>query len=642
MMSRALPLISRNAGTNIETRNNNPQSNPNRGHALRRLLAPGLALALTAALATPVFAQQDSDVPPPPPDSAATQAPQQAPVYPQDEAQPPAQYDDTQQPYDGQQQAYEQAPPAPDEDQAYQPPVTPQQPLSQDQLEQLVAPIALYPDQLLAQVLAASTYPQQVADADHWRAAQGNASPDQIAAAANAQNWDPSVKALTAFPQVLGQLDRNLSWTTELGNAYYNQPSDVMNAVQALRQRAQASGSLQSTPQETVSENQGYIDLAPANPQVVYVPEYNPWAVYGAPLAPYPGFAYYGGWGPGWGMNVGYGVGCALGAFLNFGWGWGGWGIGWMGGGLFYHGGYWFSRSHTLADWGLAHGGPRAWGGRGYGYRGGEWNRAYGDRGYRGGEWNRGYGARGNEWNGRGNGFGDRRGSYGNNGFHEWGAGPARQAAEQRAEGGARGGFERPGQAGYGRSDVFGARSYDGRSGAAGGFNGRSQGAYNRGFENNNRGGENFGRGTEQPRTIARSNGFEGNMGFRGQQGMSGYRGAEGYRGNEAYRGVGPTYRTPAQNFRTPAQSYRAPAQSYRGFAQPGRGSAFGGGFNNRSMRAFGGGGAPHFSGGSHAFGGGGGHFGGGGGTHFSGGGHGGGGGHFGGGGHGGGGGHRR
>ena len=118
----------------------------------------------------------------------------------------------------------------------------PARPLDAVQLEQLVAPIALYPDTLVAQVLAASTYPGQIADADHWRQMQGYASADQIAAGADVQNWDPSVKALTAFPQVLAQMDRNLQWTTDLGNAYYNQPQDVLEAVQVMRRRAQAAG----------------------------------------------------------------------------------------------------------------------------------------------------------------------------------------------------------------------------------------------------------------------------------------------------------------------------------------------------------------------------------------------------------------
>ena len=136
--------------------------------------------------------------------------------------------------------------PAADDDQS----VPQGQPLSAEQLDQLVAPIALYPDALVAQILAAATYPTQVVEADRWRQAQGNAPAEQIAAGAENQNWDPSVKALTAFPTVLAQMDRNIQWTTDLGNAYYNQPQDVMDSVQAMRQKAEAAGQLRSTPQQ--------------------------------------------------------------------------------------------------------------------------------------------------------------------------------------------------------------------------------------------------------------------------------------------------------------------------------------------------------------------------------------------------------
>ena len=167
-------------------------------------------------------------------------------------------------------------------------------------------------------------------EADRWRQAQGNAPADQIAAGAKAQNWDPSVKALTAFPTVLAQMDKNIQWTTDLGNAYYNQPQDVMDSVQAMRQKAQAAGQLHSTPQLTVNNDNGVIVIAPANPAVVYVPVYNPWVVYGAPIAAYPGFY----WAPPpeivWG-----GRRSALeweldGRFAGWGWGWGHWGVGWM------------------------------------------------------------------------------------------------------------------------------------------------------------------------------------------------------------------------------------------------------------------------------------------------------------------------
>ena len=224
------------------------------------------------------------------------------------------------------------------------------QPLSAGQLEQLVAPIALYPDALVAQMLAASTYPQQVADADRWRQVEGYAPAEQIAGGADVQPWDPSVKALTAFPQVLAQMDRNLSWTTALGNAYYNQPQDVLEAVQIMRRRAQSAGTLQSSPQEVVREDQGTIVLEPPTPQVVYVPAYNPWTAYGQPVTPYPGFSLlgaigsfvgeafggssfagssFGGSSFGGSSPLSFGLGIAMSAFTHTPWGWLAWGLDW-------------------------------------------------------------------------------------------------------------------------------------------------------------------------------------------------------------------------------------------------------------------------------------------------------------------------
>jgi uncharacterized protein DUF3300 len=245
-----------------------------------------------------------------------------------------------------------------------------QVPLSPPDLEQLVAPIALYPDALVAQVLTASTYPQQIADADHWRRAQGYAPAEEIVAGADAQPWDPSVKALTAFPQVLDQMDQNLNWTSELGNAYYNQPQDVLRAVQVMRQRAQAAGNLRSTPQESVSYDQGNIVLAPVNPQLVYVPAYNPWAVYGQPVAPYPGFSVLGTIGSFRGSAFGpsavrFGLGIAMTAFTHTPWGWLGWGLNWLAQAVLFNHSNYYSHSTTVADWGLPHGGPRAFGRQG-------------------------------------------------------------------------------------------------------------------------------------------------------------------------------------------------------------------------------------------------------------------------------------
>jgi hypothetical protein len=231
------------------------------------------------------------------------------------------------------------------------------QPLDASQLEQLVAPIALYPDTLVAQVLAASTQPGQVADAAHWGQTQGYASPDQVAAGANAQNWDPSVKALTAFPQVLAQMERNLQWTSDLGNAYFNQPQDLFEALQVMRQRAQAAGTLRSTPQEVVQNEQGYIQLMPANPQVVYVPTYNPWTIYGEQVAPYPGFSLLGAVQSFLGSSpISYGLGIAMSAFSHTPWGWLAWGINWLAQSVLFHQSTYYSQSATVSDWGLRHG----------------------------------------------------------------------------------------------------------------------------------------------------------------------------------------------------------------------------------------------------------------------------------------------
>jgi hypothetical protein len=242
----------------------------------------------------------------------------------------------------------------------------PVQPLNAAQLEQLVAPIALYPDRLVAQVLAASTYPSQVSDADDWRRTQGYATQDQIAAGADVQNWDPSVKALTAFPQVLAQMDRNLQWTTDLGNAYYNQPQDVLEAIQVMRQRARQAGNLQSTPQEAVNYDQGYIQLMPANPQVVYVPTYNPWTVYGAQVSPYPGFSLLGAVASFFGSSpINYGLGIAMSAFGHTPWGWLAWGLNWLSQSVLFNHSDYNSHSTTVADWGFRHNGLHAYAGRG-------------------------------------------------------------------------------------------------------------------------------------------------------------------------------------------------------------------------------------------------------------------------------------
>ena len=218
-----------------------------------------------------------------------------------------------------------------------------------EQLQQLVAPIALYPDSLVAQILAASTYPDQVVEADRWMQQNPGLQGDKLGKEVDKQPWDPSVKALTEFPSVLANMDKNLSWTSSLGDAYVNQSQDVMNAVQVMRERAQQAGNLKTTSQETVSDQGQSIVIQPADPQVVYVPEYDPWLAYGEPLAIWPDWYWYPGLyvdGPG----LFWGVGIGIGFFGGFGWGWGHWGYDWHHHDIrFDHHGY-VSHSRVFAD----------------------------------------------------------------------------------------------------------------------------------------------------------------------------------------------------------------------------------------------------------------------------------------------------
>ncbi len=162
------------------------------------------------------------------------------------------------------------------------------------------------------------------------------------------QDWDPSIKALTQFPSVLANMDKDLSWTSELGDANYNQPEDVMNAIQFMRQKAQEAGNLKSTPQQTVANQGSTVIIQPANPQVVYVPEYDPELVYGYPIGLWPGFY------PWWGVTgpfISFGIGFGIGPFFGFGWGWPAWGCHWgFGGGLFFGGGRYAFHSHAFYD----------------------------------------------------------------------------------------------------------------------------------------------------------------------------------------------------------------------------------------------------------------------------------------------------
>jgi uncharacterized membrane protein YgcG len=218
-----------------------------------------------------------------------------------------------------------------------------------EQLQQLVAPIALYPDALVAQILAASTYPAEIVEADRWMQQHTNLKGKQLADQVDQQSWDPSVKALTQFPSVLANLDKNLSWASSLGDAYVNQQKDVMDAVQVMRGRAKSSGNLKSTSQEKVTSQGQTIVIEPTNPDVVYVPQYDPWLVYGAPLGVWPGWYPFPGLYLG-GPGISFGVGFGLGFFGGFGWGWGHWGFDWHNRRVLYNHRGWVSHSRTFAN----------------------------------------------------------------------------------------------------------------------------------------------------------------------------------------------------------------------------------------------------------------------------------------------------
>ena len=202
-----------------------------------------------------------------------------------------------------------------------------------EKLDSLVSPIALYPDDLLGQVLVASTYPLEIVELSQWLEKNKNLKPAEITQAVQQQQWDPSVQAMAAFPDIVKNMSENIKWTDELGNAFLAQQGDVMDAVQRMRVRAKDAGKLQSTEQQTVETqtegNRTVVVIEQANPQVVYVPSYDPLAIWGAPVYyPYPPVYYP----PGYAVAasaISFGVGVAIGAA----WGGGGWGwhCGWGG-----------------------------------------------------------------------------------------------------------------------------------------------------------------------------------------------------------------------------------------------------------------------------------------------------------------------
>jgi uncharacterized membrane protein YgcG len=249
-----------------------------------------------------------------------------------------------------------------------------------DQLYQLVAPIALFPDNLVAIVLASSTYPDQITASWQWVQQNAGLKGAELMQAVDQQPWDASVKGLTQFPDVVQQMATNLSWTSSLGDAYFNAPQNVMNAVQVMRQRAYQAGNLKSTPQQNVQvENQPAgtepapassdnedeqppvtvvqsppqtIVIQPAQPDVVYVPSYNPTVVYGDPVPPPPGYSTAAMVTTG---LVSFGVGMLVGAAISnnnncCGWGYNSWNTGWNNSSVHYNNNVYISNSNTFVN----------------------------------------------------------------------------------------------------------------------------------------------------------------------------------------------------------------------------------------------------------------------------------------------------
>jgi len=219
------------------------------------------------------------------------------------------------------------------------------------QLDQLVAPIALDPDALVAQILTSATYPDQVSDADSWLDQHMNLPPDQRASQANNMSWDPAVKGLIEFPAVLDMMAKNTAWTAQLGNAYYNQPGDVMNAIQAMRLQAQQANVLVTTVHERVVVEAGLVEIVPVDPAVIYVPYYNPWRIWGSLFVAYPGFFVPPApVGVVWAGGIGFDPGISVGIYEGFGWGFGAWAPVWDGGVVAFGGNTYISNSTTVIN----------------------------------------------------------------------------------------------------------------------------------------------------------------------------------------------------------------------------------------------------------------------------------------------------
>jgi hypothetical protein len=488
-------------------------------------------------------------------------------------------------PADSQQPPVQQWPGAQANPEPIEQPQQAQQPaLSPEQLDDLVAPIALYPDPLLGQLLVASTYPLELVEAQQWLTQNRGLSGQQLMDAARQQSWDPSVQAMVAFPEVLARLTQDVSWTTSLGNAFLSQQADVMAAVQTMRARAQANGRLNSSPQQVVTTqsqgDQSAIAIQPADPQVIYVPQYDPTYVWGPPTwgayppLYYPSYGYgywpgvdiglcFGGWGRwgGWGSGYGgFGGAGALAASLLGGWGWNPvWALGsvLLNNGFFSHFG--FHSGSGYGGYGGGYGGYGAGGGRTYWghdpmhrlgvpYPNRQLSGRFGAASLASRANLRSFGGR----NSFGSAYGGNRGAYGGN-RGAYGGGANTYAGRSGNQG----------RAGYGNANrgyAGGAGTYAGRGGSQGsvaygnpGNRGYTGGAYGA-----NRGAYGGGAGAYAGRGSSQGSAAYGNPGNRGYTG-----GAYGGFRNGASNGYSSGYRLPGG-----AQ----PSGGAR-YAQPGPGS---------------------------------------------------------------------
>lgn len=284
----------------------------------------------------------------------------------------------------------------------------------------------------MAQILGASTFPSQIVDAEDWLKAHPGLSAADLGAQVDQQPWDPSVKALVQFPSVLANLSSNLGWTSELGDAYYNQQDDVMKAVQEMRKKARKAGNLKPTPQLNVEDEDGQVDIDPVDPDEVYVPAYDPWAVYGYPIAPWPYWVDVPGvWWDGPGLY--FGVGFPIAPFFGFGWGWHAWGVDWYHRQFFFNRAPYYARGPAFFNRGAYYGGrpemtrpggfraslPGRNSYRGYeAPRGGSGVRSGMFSGFNHGGLSRGFSARGQSSSGGFHGGGFSGGGFHGGGFH--------------------------------------------------------------------------------------------------------------------------------------------------------------------------------------------------------------------------------